>query len=372
MLGQGTAELFPKQTTIRADRQDLGSWINAPYQDAANTKRYGVMANGDTMSPEEFLAAAEAAKQPAGWFTQPWARNTKSFDGPPCLQHLMDLGFPEGTWNVGVFNLGIYCKKAFPDDWKRHLEQLNAKNFPIDKWPVSDLDPIKKSLTRRDYFYQCGKHPLKQYCDRETCRQRAYGVGAANLLPSLSSLTMLLTSPPVWFLDIEGPHRIELTTEELFNPLAFQIKCGNHRVVVPVTGRAAWTEYLRPFITKANEIPVADDGSGDDSSPRALFLELLESFCTDRVQGQSLEEVRQRKPYTANGVTIFRLSSLMAFMSQKGFKNFQRRDAVVTLKSPGVGGKNWEQSVCGKSTRLWSVPEFSRGDAPVHDDSGGF
>jgi hypothetical protein len=371
-LGYGKEEIFPKQTTIRVEAQDLGSWVNAPYFDAANTNRYAVRPNGDAMTAEEFLNAADAAKQPAEWFSQSLPQNTDSPlpDGPPCLQHLMAIGFPPGTWNVGVFNLGIYCKKAHPDNWKGHLDQLNAKNFPPDKWPASDLDPIKKSL-KKDYFYQCDKQPLKQYCDRETCRQRQYGVGA-NLLPSLSSLTMLLTSPPVWFLDIEGGHRIELTTEELFNPLAFQIKCGNHRVVVPVTGRAAWTEYLRPFITKANEIPVADDGSGDDSSPRALFLELLENFCTDRVQAQSLEEVRQHKPYTANSVTIFRLSSLMAFMSRKGFKNFQRRDAVVTLKSPGVGGKNWEQSISGKSTRLWSVPEFTKGNTPVPSDPEGF
>jgi hypothetical protein len=186
---------------------------------------------------------------------------------------------------------------------------------------------------------------------------------------------MLLTSPPVWFLDIEGGHRIELTTEELFNPLAFQIKCGNHRVVVPVTGRAAWTEYIRPFIAKANEIPVADDGSGDDTSPRALFLELLEEFCVNRVQGRSLEDVRSGRPYTADGVTIFRLGGLMSFISRKGFKNYTRRDAAVTLKSSGIGGKNWEQSILGKSTRLWSVPEFTTEDAPVASepsDTGGF
>jgi hypothetical protein len=373
-LGFGTAEIFPKQAKMGGDK-DLGSWLNMPYFNAADTKRYGVRPDGLPMTVPEFLEAAKKAKQPAEWFSQsslPQNPDSPLPDGPPCLQHLMELGFPPGTWNTGVHNLGIYCKKAHPDNWKEHLVQLNALHVPIDKWPASDLDPIKKSLAKKDYFYQCNKHPLKQYCDRETCRQRQYGVGAANLLPSLSSLTMLLTSPPVWFLDIEGGHRIELSTEELFNPLAFQIKCGNHRVVVPVTGRAAWTEYLRPFIAKANEVPVADDGSGDDSSPRALFLELLETFCTDRMQGYFLEDVRSGRPYTADGVTIFRLTDLMSFMSRKGFKNFTRRDAAVTLKSPGVGGKKWEQSVSGRSTRLWSVPEFAKGDAPVASDPGGF
>lgn len=29
-------------------------------------------------------------------------------DGPPCLQALMRQGFPEGTRNNGLFNIGVY------------------------------------------------------------------------------------------------------------------------------------------------------------------------------------------------------------------------------------------------------------------------
>jgi hypothetical protein len=150
-LGFGTAEIYPKQAVISGNR-DLGSWLNMPYQNAPDTKRYGIRLDGLPMTAEEFLTAAEAAKQPAEWFSQSLPQSTDSPlpDGPPCLQHLMELGFPPGTWNVGVFNLGIYAKRAHPDDWKGHLDQLNAKNFPTDKWPASDLDPIKKSLTRKD------------------------------------------------------------------------------------------------------------------------------------------------------------------------------------------------------------------------------
>ena len=362
-LGFGTAEVYPKQTRMGGDR-DLGSWINMPYQNVEGTVRYAVRANGDAMTAEEFLDAAEAAKQPAAWFAQPMPQAPDTLpDGPPCLQHLMELGFPAGTWNSGTFNLGVYCRKAFPDDWKARLTQLNVINFPPDKWPSSDLDSIIKSVGKKDYAYQCGKHPLLEHCDRTTCRTRKYGISGASVLPVLSSLSKLLTDPPIWFLEVEG-HRLELTTEELLNPLAFQVKCANHDVIVPVVGRAAWTEYLRPAMASVNRIPVADDESGDDdSSSRALFAELLESFCCGRAQGHCVEDVRMGRPYTEDGVTKFRLTDLMTFILRRGFKGFQRHEVAAMLK--GMKATNRQERIGGKPTRLWTVREYSGDESPL-------
>ena len=53
----------------------------------------------------------------------------------------------------------------------------------------------------------------------------------------------------------------------------------------------------------------------------------------------------------------------MTFMSRKGFKNFQRNEVVAMLKDQGA--KNREQSVCGKSTRLWIIPQVVQTDAPL-------
>ena len=38
-------------------------------------------------------------------------------DGPPCLQVLTTQGFPEGTRNNGLFNIGIFYRMSNPDDW---------------------------------------------------------------------------------------------------------------------------------------------------------------------------------------------------------------------------------------------------------------
>lgn len=359
-LGHGTAEIFPKQTRMGGDH-DLGAWINTPYQNAAETNRYAVRPNGDAMTPEEFLSVADAAKQPAEWFAQSLPQAHDSLpDGPPCLQHLMELGFPPGTWNVGTFNLGVYCRKAHADNWKGHLVQLNAKNFPPDKWPESDLNDIVKSLSKKNYAYQCNGQLLTQHCDRNTCRKRKYGVGGSNALPALTSLSKLCTEPPVWFLEVEG-HRLSLTTEELLNPLIFQIRCAEREVIVPVVSRAAWTEHLRPAMASVNRIPVADNGSDtDDGSAKGQFLELFERFCIGRAQGCQMEEILTGKPFTEGGRTYFRFFALVSYLNRMGFKDFKRNDVVAVLK--GLGASNQQERVGGKVTRVWSVPAFTRGD----------
>jgi putative DNA primase/helicase len=72
ILGYGTAEIFPKQTRV-GNEKDLGSWINIPYFGGNSSNRCAVRANGDAMTTEEFLIAAEALKAKNGlaWFSAP-------------------------------------------------------------------------------------------------------------------------------------------------------------------------------------------------------------------------------------------------------------------------------------------------------------
>jgi hypothetical protein len=258
-----------------------------------------------------------------------------------------------------MFNLGVYCRKAHPDNWKEHLVELNARTFPIDKWPVSDLDGIKKSLSKKDYRYQCDKPPLLQHCERAACKRRKYGVSGANSLPDLHSLSKLCTDPPIWFLELDG-HRLEFSTAQLLNPLAFQEVCANASVIVPVVGRAAWTEHLRPFVARANEIPVSEDGAGDDFSATGHFLELLERFLSGRAQGDSMEDVLFGKYYTTGGRTYFRTFALQTYLARMGFRDLKRNELVSVLRAHG--GINRQDRIGGKPTRVWSIPEFYRGD----------
>jgi hypothetical protein len=143
----------------------------------------------------------------------------------------------------------------------------------------------------------------------------------------------------------------------------FQEVCADASISVPVVGRAAWTEHLRPAMEAVNEIPVAYDGSDvDDSSPRGHFWELTEMFCLGRSQAHTIAEIRAGKPFTANGVTVFRIADLMSFLARKGFKHFTRRGVVTWLKAEGAD--NRQERGSGRMTRLWSIPAFIEDNEP--------
>jgi hypothetical protein len=366
-LGHGTAEIFPKQTTKR-EGEDLGSWLNMPFFNHEKTNRYAVLATGDHLNADEFLALAQLSKQPPAWFEKPLSRAPDHLpDGPPCLNHLINIGFPAGTWDTGTFNLGVYCRKARPDDWQQYLAELNAINFPPDKWPVSDLASKIKSLAKKKYQYQCSIQPLAGYCDKAACKHRKFGVGAENFLPDLSSLSVLMTDPPIWYLELEG-YKLKFATEELLNPITFQVKCANCNISVPWVGRADWSKYIGPFSTKANRIPIAEDGAGGDFSAESHFLELFETFLTGRVQGHSMGEVLLNKPYSTGGRTYFRISALQTFLNRNHFKDLKRNELVSILRTHKA--TNQQQQIGSQTPRVWSVPGVIRKDDPLPLPSG--
>ena len=46
---------------------------------------------------------------------------------PPCLRILESKGYPEGTRNNGLFNVGVFYRKAFPNDWENLLQKIPSK-----------------------------------------------------------------------------------------------------------------------------------------------------------------------------------------------------------------------------------------------------
>ena len=65
--------------------------------------------------------------------------------GPPCLNHLAKIGFSQGSRNNGLFNVGVYCKKAFDEGmWKTKMMEYNNKYFnpPLPYQEVDNLSSL--------------------------------------------------------------------------------------------------------------------------------------------------------------------------------------------------------------------------------------
>jgi len=271
MLGYGTAEVFPKQTEILAERGDVGQWINMPYFGNDNGTRYAFDLDGNALTLQDFLKVAESSK-----LTQ---RELESIsiklsddlpDGPPCFQPLVKIGFPAGTRNDGLFNLGVYARKAYPDEWEKKVEEYNHRYMqpPLSS---SEVQGLIKSLRKKDYAYCCSKPPIQPHCNSGLCRLRKHGIGAATGMPVLSTLTKLNTNPPTWFIDIESGGRLELSTEDLQQQPRFQKRCMEClNIMPPIVNRIAWQSMVTQLLANVNvvDIPV-------DASPKGQLTELL-------------------------------------------------------------------------------------------------
>ena len=144
-LGFGGCEVFPKQIQILAERGDVGGWINMPYFNCNDTKRFAI-SHGNNLSPEQFLELAEKNLLDSKAIEKLTVEvNSELKEGPPCLQHLTQQGFPEGTRNNGLFNMAVYARKAFPDNWQAMVESFNIKFMDPPLKSTEVLEVIKSA-----------------------------------------------------------------------------------------------------------------------------------------------------------------------------------------------------------------------------------
>jgi hypothetical protein len=353
-LGFGGCEIFPKQTQLLADRGDAGSWINPPYFGGTRGMRYCVDVEGNALSPEAFLIAAEAMKVDAHWFLELLVIANEFEDGPPCLQALAQVGYPVGTRNDGLYAMGVYLKKSRPDNWEPGLDEFNHK-YMQPPLTTPEIQGVIKSLRRKEYNYACSRQPLAQHCNSSLCKTRKFGVGggATGKFPSFGGLSMLSTTPAIWYLTVDGV-RLEFTTPELQDPRSFQRKCMEAlRIVVTIPKVQVWTAYLQQAMDSVTIIEAPAD-----SSPEGQLWEHCEKFCTGRAQALALDEIPLGKPYSEKGRTYFRMQDFMAFLSRHKFTEFKVPKVASILRDSGA--QHHFANLRGSGVNYWSVPSFAQ------------
>lgn len=258
-LGFGSSEIFPKQDRVNAEHGDVGNWLNMPYF-GGNSRVCVVLDNMNKiqeLGAASFCSFAYKKRVAKAFFDN---IDTIDYDqspiegGPPCLQIMSINGFPPHTRNISLFNIGVYLKKATPDQWKMLIRQFNLKLFSDNRLSEQEVDEITKSLSKKEYAYQCYEEPLCSFCNAKLCRTRKYGISNVVGLPIINSVTKVTGDLSMWFIDVEGG-RLELTTEELYDNRKFILRCLNDLNIMPNKMKPEkWSAFIQTIIDQMVEI----------------------------------------------------------------------------------------------------------------------
>ena len=349
-LGFPQAEIFPKQSDN--SEETLGSWINLPYFNADDTERYAFL-DGRELSLEEFYEAAKSlliSEKELNEINPPILLELD--DAPPCLQKLCKDGITKGMKDTALFNLAVYAKIKYPDNWEEKLEEFN-RLYVTPPATSQTMMRVIKPHRRKNYFYTCDNFPLSDKCDKAACKKAKYGINQEQPSVKIGKLFKVDSNPPIWYLEVEEA-KIELSTEDLLSQLRFRRICVEKLNAIPrLLKEKTWVEIIQDRLDNLEKIAVPED-----ASPEGQFYYLLRVFCTELPPARTREEILQHKTWTEKGLTFFQSPDLLAFLQQKKFMNFKTNKIYELIRA--IGGKTHTKSIKGVNLRLWSVPEFDK------------
>jgi|TARA_R110002020_G_scaffold69337_3_gene180502 hypothetical protein len=360
-IGFSGCEVFPKQDTIIEDRGDLGNFINLPYFNAEETMRYCFDKKCEAVDLATFLMNVEKNKVSMSELNEmSFAGDRKHFgDGAYCLELISSLGKVTENRNIFLFAVGVYCRKKWTDDWKKHHEEYN-RLLCQPPLPASEVMQLQKSLEKKDYFYQCDICPLKDHCNKEICKTRKYGIGNDGAdAPRVDALTIMQSEPRLYFLTVDGG-RLVLSTDQLQHPSLFQKACMEQLdIMPPVPKPGDWQKLINSMMETATKLSVSEE-----LTYAGQFKNHLRDYCTSRIRAMAPEEIEMGKPWTERGTTMFRIEALMEYLKNRGFTQYTRAQVQDQLKHLNHdqechGTKNIRREDGRRtSIRVWWVPEF--------------
>jgi hypothetical protein len=367
-LGFAKSEIFPKQTKILTDKGDHGSWILLPYYggDYGGKIRmqFGLKKTGAEMTLKEFLDAAEKTAVEPGRLAELRAKKNETetkgngkkrakapfSDGPPCLQHMAGQGIPQGGQNNSAFHMGVYYKRAHPENWQEELQKANQA-FMRPPLPAENLAGVIRSLEKKDYEYKCKDQPMCSHCDSVLCRTRKHGVGTGGAYPEIRGLEKLNTEPAVWFVDIEDV-RLALSTKELQNYVEFHRHCMEYaHKTFKMIPQPMWLLLVSDAMEK---MTIMD--ASEDVGLAGRFREVMENFLTNRMKGARKEDLLLDRPWEneEEGRYYFTLRGLEKHLEREGVKGMKRTDITERIKK--MEGKHRGMEIKGHFRNLWHVP----------------
>jgi len=231
--------------------------------------------------------------------------------------------------------------------------------------PLPEVNIVAKQLERKDYTYKCNDAPINSHCNKDLCRTRKFGVGAAVQGAAIANLRKYNSTPPVWFMDVNG-EPLELATEGLLSQPTFQKACMEQLNFMPRSAaKPVWESRISTLLTEMKDNESAIIEVAMDASTSGQFYDYLEEFCRFLQQAQDKEEILLRRPWTdeEENITYFRLRDFEAHLRKNKF--FEYKSHKIAQRLRDINGESVVLKIKGRAVRVWSIPSFESADMDI-------
>lgn len=370
LLGLASAELFPSTINIVKERKDHGTAIMLPYFDSTKTICYGFKGK-QKLTLTDFILRALTLKQSEKDLknipTLNISDSGKFEDGPPCLQLLAANGVAETGRNVTMFNMGVYAKLKFGEDSiEKYLDEYNEA-FMQPPLSSSEIVNAVKSVKKKDYFYTCNKEPICNFCNKDICLTRKYGVGNSTnteLNVHIEKVTKIDTQPPMWLVVVNG-RTLDMETDDLMFVSRFIKVCIEQLNIIPQISAKRFQAMLAKVLSPSAITIVA---APEEASHQGQLIELLDKYLHASPPALVRDELIYHKPWYDNGYVHFQGQDFMDFLEMEKFKVMDKRRVFKWLREFNIteGGEpecHKVLRIATRTVRVWRIkyekPQFT-------------
>jgi hypothetical protein len=356
IIGHSGVEIFPKQNTIKAERGDVGSFLNMPYHGGDRSSRYAFDDEGQPMTMHNFcqfydeIAISKESLQRLN-LNQNTKEETDFPDGPPCLQTITKQGgVSEGGRNNFLYNIGVYLKKAYPTEWESMLENYNVEKYVKPIMKATEVLLVIKSLQKKDYDYKCKDQPICDFCQDRLCFTRKFGKSGAPDV-DITGIRMLDSDPPVYFVTADG-ETIECDPDTLHDPDRFsKLSMVTINKALLSTNKMMWKKRINKLLAEMDQPLKAPDDMRMDVILQNALVDFLSR------NGKAIEDILKRRAYSENGHSWFKFKDFWRYLlgtklwNEKNY-NYQK---TIRLMQNLFKAEPVTKKINKKSEKVWQI-----------------
>ena len=353
-LGYGDCEIFPKQ--IELNSKGTGNFLNLPYNHPEFPTRYAFDDEGNALIElSSFIQHYETkvvSQLNKVVIEKPTTKKKDDdFKGaPPCLITLASDGFPEGSRNMALFQLGVYLRQRFPEELEKKIDEYNAKYF---KPPLVSREvlTIYKQVEDKKYFYRCDEPMFKTVCEKIKCQSQKFGVGNA-ASNEIYGLKKWESDNPVYELTHNGKVII-LTVDQLSSHAEYRKACiaqanESPRPMAP----AIWADMVQTLLSNMQQ----DDfiQLPGEVTAKGQYLHQLQIFLFNNKGAKDRQDVLQGMVYELKDHLFFKPQAFRDFLKTKRFAKASDSEQYKMFEE--FKGTTAKLKVNSNVEHCWKVP----------------